>query len=286
MLAYVMAEMLFTHEPTIRLTAFIGVLAVMALWEVLAPRRPQAYGRRQRWPHNLLLVVVDTMAVRLLFPLAAVGIALEAAERGWGVFNVIALPAWLAVVLAVFALDFVIYLQHRLFHAMPWLWRLHRMHHADLEFDVTTGLRFHPLEILLSMGIKLVVVVALGAPALAVLIFEVVLNATAMFNHSNVRLPTRLDRLLRLVLVTPDMHRVHHSIVRRETDSNFGFNIPWWDRLLGTYRDQPAAGHLDMTIGLEDFRTAGDLRLDRMLLQPFRGTARGLASQATPRPKT
>ena len=168
------------------------------------------------------------------------------------------------------ALDLAIYLQHVLFHAVPALWRLHRMHHADLEFDVTTGARFHPIEILLSMGIKLGVVAALGAPAIAVLIFEVLLNATSMFNHSNVRMPVWIDRVLRWIVVTPDMHRVHHSIVARETNSNFGFNLPWWDRLFGTYRDQPAAGHEAMTIGIEQFREPAEQRLDRMLTQPFR----------------
>ncbi len=265
-----MTEAMFTHEPIIRLTIFLGVFLAMAAWEWLAPRRTPHYRRRQRWPHNLLLVVVDTLAVRVLFPLAAVGIAFVVAEQGWGLLNLITLPAWLAVVIALLALDFAIYLQHRLFHAVPLLWRLHRMHHADLEFDVTTGLRFHPLEILLSLAIKLAVVAALGAPALGVLAFEILLNATSMFNHSNVRLPDWLDRRLRRVLVTPDMHRVHHSIVPTETDSNFGFNLPWWDRLFGTYRDQPAAGHLGMVIGIKSFREARDLRLDRMLLQPFR----------------
>ncbi|GAA3535037.1 sterol desaturase family protein [Zobellella aerophila] len=267
-----MAETLFAYEPMIRLGIFIGVLLAMALWELAAPRRPQYYRRGQRWPHNLLLVVLDTLAVRLLFPLAAVGVALMAAEQGWGLFNVISPPMWLGVIISLLVLDLTIYFQHRLFHALPWLWRLHRVHHADLEFDVTTGLRFHPLEILLSMGIKFAAVVALGAPALAVLIFEVVLNASSLFNHGNVRLPAWLDRRLRCFVVTPEMHRVHHSIEPRETDSNFGFNLPWWDHLFGTYRAQPAAGHLHMTIGIEDFRSARDLRLDRMLIQPFRST--------------
>jgi sterol desaturase/sphingolipid hydroxylase (fatty acid hydroxylase superfamily) len=250
----------------------------MTLWEILAPRRSPQVGRRHRWPHNLLLVVVDTLALRLLFPLTAVGAGLIAAEQSWGLLNLITLPTWFSVILALVALDFVIYLQHRLFHAAPWLWRLHRLHHADLEFDVTTGIRFHPIEIVLSMGIKLTAIVMLGAPALAVLIFEVVLNATSMFNHANVRLPDWLDRRLHFFVVTPDMHRVHHSVVRRETNSNFGFNLPWWDRLFGTYRAQPAAGHLNMTIGIEDFREGRELRLDRMLLQPFRSARRRVPS--------
>lgn len=264
-----MSDSLLTHEPMIRGTVFALVLLAMALWEVVAKRRPQQVLRRKRWPGNLLIVALDTLAVRLVFPLAAVGAALIAADQRWGLFNLVAAPAWLAVLASVVVLDLAIYFQHRLFHAVPWLWRLHRMHHADLEFDVTTGLRFHPLEIMISMGIKLLVVTALGAPAVAVLIFEVLLNATSMFNHGNVRLPASVDRWLRLLVVTPDMHRVHHSIVRRETDSNFGFNLPWWDRLFGTYRNQPAAGHLGMTIGIEDFRAVHDLRLDCMLIQPF-----------------
>ncbi len=267
-----MTETLLAHEPVIRFGFFLSVLVTMALWEVFAARRPQAVGRRTRWPANLMIVVLDTLAVRVLFPVAAVGAALMASENGWGLLNLVALPAWVSVVLAVLMLDAAIYFQHRVFHAVPWLWRLHRMHHADLEFDVTTALRFHPVEIVLSMMIKVAIVVLLGAPVLAVLIFEVLLNATAMFNHGNVRLPLWLDKWLRLIIVTPDMHRVHHSIIRRETDSNFGFNLLWWDRLFGTYRDQPEKGHLGMTIGIEDFRTRRDLRLDQMLIQPLRNS--------------
>lgn len=198
-----------------------------------------------------------------------------AEDRGWDLFNALDLPLRLAVLLSILLLDLAIYLQHVLFHAVPGLWRLHRMHHADLEFDVTTGLRFHPVEIVLSMVIKLAVVAALGAPAVAVLLFEVLLNATALFNHGTIRLPAGWDRVLRWVMVTPDMHRVHHSVIPAETNSNFGFNLPWWDRLLGTYRAQPKAGHDGMTIGIEQFRTRRDLWLDRMLLQPLRGPANG-----------
>ena len=265
--------LLLAYEPAIRLAAFAGVFAVMAAWELLAPRRKQAIGRGWRWPNNLGVVVVDTLLVRLLFPTTAVGLALACRGARLGPLQRVALPAWVGVLLSVVILDLAIYLQHVLFHAVPALWRLHRMHHADLEFDVTTGLRFHPIEILLSMVIKFGVVAALGAPAVAVLIFEVLLNATSMFNHSNVRMPLGLDRVLRWIVVTPDMHRVHHSILPRETNSNFGFNLPWWDRLFGTYRAQPAAGHEGMTIGIEQFRDPRELRLDRMLLQPFRGDA-------------
>jgi sterol desaturase/sphingolipid hydroxylase (fatty acid hydroxylase superfamily) len=257
-------------EPLIRLGAFLGVFALMVLWEVLAPRRRQTIGRGTRWPNNLGIVVVDTIVVRVLFPTAAVGMALLAETRGWGLFNLLPMPAWAAVLASVILLDLAIYGQHIAFHAVPVLWRLHRMHHADLEFDVTTGIRFHPIEIALSMVIKFAVVVALGAPALAVLIFEVLLNATSMFNHGNVRLPGWADRILRWLVVTPEMHRVHHSILRRETHSNFGFNLPWWDRLFRIYRAQPEAGHEGMTIGIEQFRDPRELRLDRMLLQPSR----------------
>jgi sterol desaturase/sphingolipid hydroxylase (fatty acid hydroxylase superfamily) len=266
----ILADILFAHEPWIRLGAFAAVFATMALWELMAPRRRQAIGRLRRWPGNLGVVVIDTLLVRLFFPTAAVGVALVAQVGGWGLLPALDAPSWLAIIIAVIALDLAIYLQHVLFHAVPVLWRLHRMHHADLEIDVTTGARFHPIEILLSMAIKLGVVAALGAPAVAVLIFEVLLNASSMFNHGNVRLPRRLDRVLRWLVVTPDMHRVHHSILPRETNSNFGFNLAWWDRLFGTYRAQPQAGHGGMTIGTEQFRDPRELRLDRMLLQPFR----------------
>ena len=257
-------------EPIIRLAAFAGVFAVMALWELAAPRRPQEIGRGWRWPNNLGVVIVDTVVLRLFFPTAAVGLALVGEARAWGLFNNLDWQAWIEVVIAVIALDLVIYLQHVLFHAVPALWRLHRMHHADLEFDVTTGVRFHPVEILISMVIKFAAVSALGASAVAVLAFEVLLNATSMFSHSNVSLPPAIDRVLRWIVVTPDMHRVHHSIRPAETNSNFGFNLPWWDRLFGTYRPEPEAGHEGMTLGIPQFRDARELRLDRMLLQPLR----------------
>jgi sterol desaturase/sphingolipid hydroxylase (fatty acid hydroxylase superfamily) len=268
-----MREILFAYEPFIRLAAFGGIFILMAVWEFVTPRRKQGIGRSWRWPNNLGVVAVDTALVRVVFPTTAVGLAILAEARGFGLFNMIALPTWIAVVSSVVILDLAIYLQHVLFHAVPALWRLHRMHHADLEIDVSTGLRFHPIEILLSMLIKFAVVAALGAPALAVLIFEVLLNATSIFNHANVRIPQGLDRILRWLVVTPDMHRIHHSILAGETNSNFGFNLPWWDRLFGTYRAQPAAGHEGMTIGIEQFRDSRELGLDRMLVQPFRGDA-------------
>ena len=264
---------LLAHEPALRLSAFLGVFALMALAEALAPRRRRDFSRLQRWPANLGIVVIDTLLLRLAFPTAAVGVAMIAAARGFGVLHWLHVPPVAAFVIALLVLDLAIYAQHVLFHAVPVLWRLHRMHHADLDFDVTTALRFHPVEILLSMALKIALVAALGAPAAAVLVFEVVLNAAAMFNHANARLPLRLDAALRWVLVTPDMHRVHHSTRIEETNSNFGFNLPWWDRLFGTYRAAPRAGQEGMTIGLEAFRAPAELRLDRLLTQPLRAGA-------------
>ncbi|HBZ43169.1 MAG TPA: sterol desaturase [Maritimibacter sp.] len=275
-----MPDTILAAEPTIRLAAFLGVLVTMALWEVAAPRRRREIPRVIRWTNNLALVVLDTVILRLTFPIVAVGLAVMAEERGWGLFNNMGAPSWFAIVVSMLLLDLAIYLQHVMFHAVPALWRLHRMHHADLDFDATTGLRFHPVEILISMGIKLVMVAALGPPAVAVLLFEVILNATALFNHANIDIPRPVDRVLRLFVVTPDMHRVHHSTDPRETNSNYGFNMPWWDRLLGTYVAQPAKGHKAMEIGLGQFRTRRDLWLDRMLVQPLRGRARGGALDA------
>ena len=261
---------LLANEPVVRVAIFFGILLLMALWEILAPRRRQAIPRRGRWPSNLGIVVVDSLLVRLVFPAAAVGFALFCDAKGWGLFHAVEVPAWIAFAGSVVILDLAVYFQHVLFHAVPTLWRFHRMHHADTEFDVTTGLRFHPVEILLSMGIKIAVIAALGPPAAAVLVFEVLLNATSMFNHGNVRFPSGLERVLRWFVVTPEMHRVHHSIHRDETDSNFGFNLPWWDRIFGTYRARPRDGHVGMTIGIDRFREPREHRLDRMLLQPFR----------------
>jgi len=265
-----MVQGILANEWLIRLVAFAGVIGAMASWEHWAPRRQLAVRRSSRWPGNFGVLAIDIILVRIIFPTAAVGAALVCEAQGWGLFNAVAIPFAVAVLVSVILLDLAIYLQHALFHAVPALWRLHRMHHADLDIDVTTGVRFHPVEILLSLLIKFGVIALLGAPALGVLIFEVLLNATSMFNHSNVRMPAPVDRIVRLLVVTPDMHRVHHSIVRTETNSNFGFNFPWWDRLFGTYRAQPAAGHDGMTIGVEVFRDPAELRLDRMLLQPLR----------------
>jgi sterol desaturase/sphingolipid hydroxylase (fatty acid hydroxylase superfamily) len=280
-----MSSFLFEHEPALRIGAFVGVLGAMMVWEGWAPRRARALPRVRRWPSNLGIVALNTALVRVLFPVAAVGVAAIGERRGFGLLQQLAGPAWAKAIAAVLVLDLAIYLQHVMFHAVPLFWRLHRMHHADLDLDATSGVRFHPLEIVLSMGLKCAVVAALGAPAAAVLGFEVLLNATAMFSHGNVRLPLRLDRALRWIVVTPDMHRVHHSVIPDETNRNFGFNLSCWDRWLGTYRAQPAAGHEAMTIGLQMFRNPREQRLDRMLLQPLaplQGEA-GSAGRATNR---
>ena len=268
-----MNDFILSHELPIRLGFFFGMLILVAGWEIAAPRRPLTQSRALRWSGNLGIVVINSLVLRWSFPFLAVGMALLAEERGWGLLNAYPVPFAAAVALSLPALDLIIYLQHVMFHAVPLLWRMHRMHHADLDFDVTTGVRFHPFEIVLSMGIKLAAVAVLGAPAVAVVIFEVVLNSSAVFNHGNVRLPRALDRVLRWVVVTPDMHRVHHSILPGETNSNFGFNLPWWDRLFGTYRDQPREGHAGMTIGLSQFREARFLFFPWLLVQPFLGKA-------------
>jgi sterol desaturase/sphingolipid hydroxylase (fatty acid hydroxylase superfamily) len=271
-------QFVLANEPAIRLALFLLVFAVIGVWEVVAPRRALTAPKAFRWTSNLGIVVLNTLLLRLAFPLAAVGMAAFAAANGWGLLNHFHVPVWLAVPIAVIAMDFVIWLQHVMVHAVPALWRLHRVHHADLDYDVTTGSRFHPIEIGLSMLIKFATITVLGPPVLAVVIFEVLLNATAMFNHGNIRLPRSLDRVLRWFVVTPDMHRVHHSIEDDESNSNFGFNLPWWDRLFGTYRDQPRAGHDAMTIGIRNHRDPKEVaRLDGMLLLPFRGEIHGYA---------
>ena len=263
----------FAHEPAIRMSAFVGVFAIMAVWELIAPRRALTVHKSVRWTNNLALVALNTVALRVALPIAATGLALHATDQGWGLLQQVELPEIFSVLTGIIVLDLAIFFQHVLFHAVPTLWRLHRVHHADLDFDVTTGTRFHPIEIFLSMAIKFAVILAFGPPALAVLIFEVVLNATAMFNHANVRIPSSLERMVRWFIVTPDMHRVHHSVLPNETNSNFGFNLAVWDRLFGTYRAQPAKGHIDMTIGLKNFRDPRKVdRLAGMLWLPFVGS--------------
>ena len=259
-------------EGAIRFAMFLAVFGAVALWEALAPRRKRSFGRLARWPHNLGLLLVDVALVRVLAPGAAIAVAMTAAGSGWGLLNALALPGWSAIAAGIALLDLAIYFQHVMFHAVPALWRLHRVHHADLDFDVTTGARFHPIEILISTAVKCAAIAALGAPVISVFVFEILLNATAMFNHANASLPQRLERWLRWLVVTPDMHRVHHSVRYEESSSNFGFNLPWWDRLFGTYRAQPRLGHAVMTIGVDAFRSSQDLRLDRLLVQPLRDT--------------
>lgn len=258
-------------ELGIRLGFFFGIFCIVAVMETLAPRRIRRIPRKNRWFANLVILGLNPLSVRLVFQILPVTLAFLASERQWGLLNNLDLPYWLKVTIGVIALDFSIYLQHILHHAVPVLWRLHMVHHADLDYDLTTGLRFHPIEIVVSMGIKLMTVAALGPPALAVLIFEVALNSTSMFNHSNIHIPEGVDRMLRLLVVTPDMHRVHHSVIIRETNSNYGFSLPWWDRLLGTYKNQPDMGHEGMTIGLSQFRDPKRLTLTWLIILPFVG---------------
>lgn len=265
-----MNDFILNHEPTIRLAAFLGIFALMAWWEILAPRRQRLIPRLRRWTANLGLVAINTLLLRLLFPTAAVGMAAFAVNEGWGLLNRLSWPDWLELILAVALLDLVIYLQHVMVHAVPVLWRLHRVHHADPEYDLTTGARFHPIEIILSMLIKIATIAALGPPVVAVVLFEVILSGMAMFNHANIELPATLDRWLRRIVVTPDMHRVHHSVEPDETNSNFGFNLSLWDRLMGTYREQPRLGQLGMRIGIASLDDPEiTTRLGGMLRIPF-----------------
>jgi sterol desaturase/sphingolipid hydroxylase (fatty acid hydroxylase superfamily) len=269
-------EFIVTYEKQLRITFFIVMLVIMAVWEFIAPKRQLIISRSVRWSNNLAIVFLNSYLLRIVFPAAAVGAAVFASAHGWGLLNYYALPFWLSVILSVVALDFFIYLQHVMVHAIPLLWRLHRVHHADPDFDFTTGSRFHPFEILFSMCVKFAVIFVLGPPVVAVILFEIILNISSMFNHGNVDLPESVDRILRLFLVTPDMHRVHHSIEDDETNSNFGFCLPWWDRLFGTYRAQPREGHTDMTIGIHRFRDAKQVSwLHGMLILPFLGKLSG-----------
>lgn len=269
-------EFLITNEKEIRGSFFFGMLLLIGLWELLAPKRALTVSKTVRWANNLGLVFFNIFVSKLLFPLAAVGVASFAHTQGWGLFNYVEVPFWFAAIASIIILDFAIYIQHVMVHAIPMLWRLHRVHHADLDYDVTTGARFHTLEIILSLLIKFAVILLLGPPMVAVIVFEIMLNATAMFNHGNISLPKTVDKYLRLFLVTPDMHRVHHSVEDDEANSNFGFSLPWWDRLFGTYRDQPRAGHEGMTIGINKFRDIKQVSwLPGMLALPFIGKMSG-----------
>lgn len=261
-------------EGVFRFSVFAGVLVLMALLELAAPRRKLNAPKGRRWATNFLIVGLDTGLVRLLgalaIPIAAVATALTAEEYGWGLFNNVDLPIWLEIVIAIIVLDFAIWLQHLVSHKVPLFWRLHQMHHADVDIDVSTAIRFHPIEIALSMVWKIICVLALGPSALAVVLFEMLLNASSMFNHANIRLPDWLDRLLRLFIVTPDMHRIHHSVIRREHNSNYGFALSIWDRVFGTYTGEPEGGHTGMTIGLSEYQSDGPTKLLWNLLLPFR----------------
>jgi len=271
-------EFLLSNEAGIRLGFFVGMFVLVGSWELVAPQRALSISKTLRWANNLGLTVLNTIILRAVYPAAAVGVAALAAANGWGVLNHFQVPTGLAVPLAVVTLDFLIWLQHVMFHAVPALWRLHRVHHADLDYDLTTGSRFHPIEMVLSMALKIAAVSLLGPPVVAVVLFEVLLSAGAMFNHGNIRLPASLDRALRWFIVTPDMHRVHHSVEDDETNSNFGFNLSVWDRLMGTYRAEPRAGQLGMTIGIRDQTAPADVvHALGMLVMPFRGEVKDYA---------
>jgi sterol desaturase/sphingolipid hydroxylase (fatty acid hydroxylase superfamily) len=261
-----------TTLDKVRIGSYVSVLILMAVWELMAPRRSLTVSKLCRWGGNLTIVALNTVIARLLFVGGAVAVAATTQERGWGLLHLVEGPVWLETAMAILALDFIIYWQHRLFHIVPLFWRFHMMHHSDLDLDVTSGVRFHPVEIVLSLAVKAVAVMAVGASPLVVVIFEIVLNATSLFNHSNVAMPQGFERLLRWVVVTPDMHRIHHSANMRETNSNYGFNVPWWDRVFGTYCPEPALGHLGMTIGLEHLGPPVCLNLFRMLRFPFATT--------------
>ncbi|RUO23024.1 fatty acid hydroxylase [Aliidiomarina minuta] len=272
-------QWLLDYELWFRLSFFIGLLALFIGLEQARPKRALSRKLSSRWLSNGLVISIDTIILRLLFPTAAVGVALWAQQYGHGLLNWLTVPGWLAILLAFVILDFAIWAQHLVFHRIPWLWRVHRMHHTDIDVDVTTALRFHPIEMVLSLLIKMAVIVLIGAPVVAVVLFEVVLNGVAMFNHSNIRLGAKTDRVLRYFIVTPDMHRVHHSWHKHETNSNYGFNLPWWDRLFATYRDQPEDGHDSMTLGINQFREPEDNRIHYILWQPFRGSARSASTR-------
>jgi len=259
---------LLDHESVIRLGFFVGAFALLAVWEWLAPRRTLQTSKPIRWANNVALAALNIFMVRVLFPLAAVGLAVFVNERGTGLLNMFAVPYALAIVASLAAFDLAVYLIHLAFHTAPVLWRMHRVHHTDVDVDVATGVRFHPVQMVLSTLVKFAVILVLGPPVLAVVLFETVFHALLLFNHTNVRISPAVDRVLRWFIVTPDMHRVHHSVHLSEANSNFGFALPWWDRLFGTYRAEPAGGHKRMALGTELFRAPQDCRLDRMLLNP------------------
>ena len=260
----------FTSEPVIRLSVFILLLAFLALLENISPRRKPRYSKGSRWISNFGISTLNSTTVALILPIVGAGAALLADERNWGLFNRLDTPALFSIPLYIIAFDLTIYVQHRLFHKFKPLWRLHRIHHTDLDYDVSTGVRFHPLSIFISAGIKLGLILALGPPAIAVIVSEIVLNATSMFNHSNIKLPHRLDAALRYLIVTPDMHRIHHSVIAQEHNRNFGFNFPWWDKIFNTYKDQPSKGQDAIDIGISGYEEDVSIGILPLLIQPFR----------------
>ncbi len=265
-----MSEFFMQHQQEFRLGIFAAALLIFMMLENIFPRRKKSLPLITHYLNNLSLSVVNSVLVKVLFPLGVFSFTLFLEKKEWGLFYLINLPAWLEIFIAIVLLDLLIYFQHVIFHKVPVLWRLHRVHHADVDLDVSSGVRFHPIEILLSMLIKMLTVMLLGVSPIAVMMFEIILNATAMFNHSNLRFPLGVDAIIRKILVTPDMHRIHHSIIRKECDSNYGFNVSWWDRLFRTYTALPQDGHLGMTLGLNDFRQKHDQQVHHLLMQPFK----------------
>ncbi len=262
-------QLVSSNESTIRLGVFLGLFALFGLTEYFTPRRKLTMLKTNRWFTNILIIIIDGALVRIFFPAAAVGVALWASSKGWGLFNLIDAPLWLAALVSIVVLDFAVWWSHLLSHKIPLLWKIHRMHHSDRDIDVSTAIRFHPIEIVVSMLWKVCWVIALGAPAVAVIMFEIILNGLALFNHSNTKLPLKLDAIIRKLIVTPDMHRVHHSIIVRETDSNYGFNLSIWDRMFSTYNDQPKLGHDDMVIGIEEWQDEKPTQIGWSLSVPF-----------------
>ena len=257
------------NEIGLRIGFFFGVLIIIALWECLRPKLKLRISRNIRWFRNLSLIVLNSIAARLILPFTAASIAIYAEKNQIGLLNFLSIPLWLTVIVSIVLLDLIIYAQHLASHHFLIFWRLHKIHHIDQDIDVTTGVRFHPVEIIISTLIKCAVVMLLGIPFIAIVMFEIILNATSMFNHGNINLPEKFDEWLRLIIVTPDMHRIHHSIIPTETNSNFGFNLPWWDRLFGTYQSQPQKGHQKMEIGLSEYQDINKTNLLTLIIIPF-----------------
>lgn len=264
-----MQELFFQYESYIRLGSFLGIFALLTAWEISSPKRELLQLRRFRWFGNIGLIVISSVLIRFLIPTAAVGVALHVEQDQVGFLNHYDMPFFVQFFIAFVLMDLAIYFQHVIFHALPMFWRFHRVHHSDLDCDITTGIRFHPFEMIISILFKFLVIISIGAPVLAVVVFEVVLNAASMFTHSNIKIPQSIERMVRLILVTPDMHRIHHSINENETNSNFGFFISTWDRIFGTYIKEPALGHENMQIGLQGFREPKWQNLRWLIYLPF-----------------